>query len=280
MPELPEVETVCRGLAKSLQGQRIASIGLARKNLRIPFPHNLVKIAGAKVESIGRRAKYILLRLDTGQTVIMHLGMSGRMTIKNKRETYTPEKHDHMVIGMQDGTRVVFNDARRFGLVTLSKTSDLEKHKLIKHLGPEPLENAFSAEYLARKLKGRKAAVKLAIMNQRLVVGVGNIYASEALFMAGINPKRKAGSLTKAETQKLVAAIRAVLKKAIAAGGSSLRDYVQADGELGYFQHQWAVYDRDGEKCKGCSCDASKTGGIRKITQGQRSTYYCPRKQK
>lgn len=280
MPELPEVETVCRGLTRSLEGRKIASIDLARKNLRIPFPPGLVKIAGAKVESIGRRAKYILLRLSTGQTVIMHLGMSGRMTIKDKRETYTPEKHDHMVISMQDGTRVVFNDARRFGLVTLSKTDELDKHKLIKHLGPEPLEKTFNTTYLAQKLKGRKTAIKIAIMDQRIVVGVGNIYASEALFMAGIGPKRKAGSLTKAETEKLVAAIRAVLKKAIAAGGSSLRDYVQADGELGYFQHQWAVYDRDGEKCKGCACDVSKTGGIRKITQGQRSTYYCPRKQK
>lgn len=280
MPELPEVETVCRGLAKSLQGRRIASVGLARKNLRIPFPPGLAKIAGAKVEGVDRRAKYILLRLSTGQTVIMHLGMSGRVTLKAGKEPYAPEKHDHMVIGMQDGTRVVFNDARRFGLVTLSRTDALERHRLIKHLGPEPLGKGFDAAYLAHKLKGRKAAVKLAIMDQRIVVGVGNIYASEALFMAGIGPKRKAGSLAKAEIAKLVGAIRAVLEKAIAAGGSSLRDYVQADGELGYFQHQWAVYGRDGKKCKGCACDVAKTGGIRKITQGQRSTYYCPRKQK
>lgn len=280
MPELPEVETVCRGLARSLEGQKISRVKLARKNLRIPFPPALVKIKNATVKSIGRRAKYILVALDTGQTVIMHLGMSGRMTIKDKNETYTPEKHDHMVIGMQNGTRVVFNDARRFGLVTLAKTAELEKHKLIRHLGPEPLDAVFNADYLAKKLKGRKTAVKITLMDQRIVVGVGNIYASEALFMAGINPGKKAGTLTATQTGKLVGAVRAVLKKAIAAGGSSLRDYVQTDGELGYFQHQWAVYGKDGEKCKGCTCDVKKTGGIRKFTQGQRSTYYCPRKQK
>lgn len=280
MPELPEVETVCRGLARAVAGRKIGSVSLARKNLRIPFPPALAKIAGARITSIGRRAKYILLKLSTGKTVIIHLGMSGRMTVRGKKEPYAPEKHDHMVIGMQDGTRVVFNDARRFGLVALAPTDALEKHKLLKHLGPEPLGPAFTARYLAARLKGKKAAIKLVVMDQRIVVGVGNIYASEALFMAGIDPRRAAGTLKEAEIAKLVSAIRAVLKQAIAAGGSSLRDYVQTDGELGYFQHRWAVYGKEGQKCRGCACDIAKTGGVQKFTQGQRSTFYCPRKQK
>lgn len=280
MPELPEVETVCRGLSKALTGNKIASVSVTRKNLRIPFPTTLCEIAGAKVQDISRRAKYILMRLDTDETVIFHLGMSGRMVIKAKSETYTPEKHDHLVLSMQNGTRVVFNDARRFGLVDLAPTPDVGKHKLFHHLGPEPLDKIFSTEYLAQKLKGKKVAIKLAIMDQRVVVGVGNIYASEALFMAGIGPMRKSNSLKKDEIEKLVSSIRAVLKKAIAAGGSSLRDYVQADGELGYFQHQWAVYDKEGTKCPGCSCNIKKTGGIKRMVQGARSTFYCPQKQK
>lgn len=280
MPELPEVETVCRGLSKALTGGKIARVDMTRKNLRIPFPAGLSNLAGARVEVIERRAKYILLRLHTAQTVIFHLGMSGRMVIKAKNEPYSAEKHDHLILSMQDGTRVVFNDARRFGLVDLAQSDEVERHKLFRHLGPEPLDKKFDAAYLASKLKGKKVDIKLAIMDQRIVVGVGNIYAAEALFMAGIGPKRKAKSLKKDEIEKLVAAIRAVLKKAIAAGGSSLRDYVQADGELGYFQHHWAVYGKEAEKCPGCSCNIKKTGGIKRITQGGRSTFYCPQKQK
>jgi formamidopyrimidine-DNA glycosylase len=280
MPELPEVETVCRGLSKALKGQTIEAVTVNRKDLRIPFPRRLPEMAGARVESIGRRAKYILIRLNNDETMIVHLGMSGRMVVKGKAETYRPEKHDHMLLKMRDGTKVVFNDARRFGLVDLVATSALEQHKLLKHLGPEPLEPAFNAEYLAGKFKGKKVAVKLAIMDQTIVVGVGNIYASEALFRAGIGPKRKARTLKKPELDKLVSSIRIVLQEAIKAGGSSLRDYVQADGELGYFQHRWAVYDKAGQKCPGCTCDIKKTGGIKKFTQGARSTFYCPQKQK
>ena len=280
MPELPEVETVCRGLSKALLGLRIAAITVNRKGLRIPFPARLPEMAGARVESIDRRAKYILIRLNNAETMIVHLGMSGRMTITPRAETYSPEKHDHMLIKMQDGTQVVFNDARRFGLVDLVASNALGDHKLFQHLGPEPLEKGFDAAYLAEKLKDKKVAIKLAIMDQTVVVGVGNIYASEALFRAGISPRRRAKTLKKPEIAKLIAAIHKVLNDAIKAGGSSLRDYVQADGELGYFQHHWAVYDKAGAKCPGCSCDIGKTGGIRKMTQGARSTFYCPRKQK
>ena len=280
MPELPEVETVCRGLAKALSGARIEAVTLHRKDLRIPFPARLPDVAGARVEGVSRRAKYILLKLDNAETMVVHLGMSGRMVISGAAEGYSREKHDHMLLHMQDGTRVVFNDARRFGLVDLVVTDCLEEHKLFRHLGPEPLERGFDADYLAARLKDKKVAIKLAIMDQTIVVGVGNIYASEALFRAGIDPKRKARAIKKTEIAKLVVAIKAVLRDAIKAGGSSLRDYVQTDGELGYFQHSWAVYDKRGQKCKGCSCSLKKTGGIKKITQGARSTFYCPQKQK
>lgn len=266
MPELPEVETVRRGLEKVLPGRKIASVTVNRRDLRIPFPPRLKEIAGNKVLGIGRRAKYLLLPLSGGQTLIIHLGMSGRLLLEDTARA--PEKHDHMLIVMEGGTRVTFNDPRRFGLVTLC--ADVATHKLFTHLGPEPLEKEFSPACLAAKLKGKKIAVKLAIMDQRLVVGVGNIYASEALYMAGIDPRRAAATITAAEGRKLVAAIKAVLKKAIAAGGSSLRDYVQTDGELGYFQHQFAVYGRAGEKCR------CKKGAIAQITQGGRSTFYCP----
>lgn len=280
MPELPEVETVCRGLAKAMTGEVIARVDVAREKLRTPVPKSLPAIAGARVEEISRRAKYILLRMNNGETVIFHLGMSGRMTIVKKGETHAPEKHDHITLHLKNGARIVFNDARRFGLVDVEKTERLDAHKLFAHLGPEPLDRGFTGAYLAQKLKGKKVAVKLAIMDQRLVVGVGNIYASEALFMAGIDPERAAGKIKPAEAEKLASCIRAVLKKAIAAGGSSLRDYVQADGELGYFQHQWAVYGKAGEKCPGCDCDIRKTGGIKRLVQGARSTFYCPKKQK
>lgn len=280
MPELPEVETVCRGLSKAMTGQKIARIELLRKKIRNTVPPAVAKISGAKVTGITRRAKYILIALDSGQTLIFHLGMSGRMVIQVRGVNTPLEKHDHLVMYLADGQRIVFNDARRFGVVDLDDTDALDNSKWFKHLGREPLDKGFSAEYLASKFRGKKVVVKLALMDQRVVVGVGNIYASEALFMAGINPKRRAGSIKKEEIAKLVSSIRKVLEKAIAAGGSSLRDYVQADGELGYFQHHWAVYDKAGKKCPGCKCDVSETGGIRRIVQGARSTFYCPLKQK
>lgn len=280
MPELPEVETVCRGLEKAMAGQKIAQVETLRGGLRIPFPRNLKDIEGQKVSGITRRAKYILVHLSKGATLLLHLGMSGRMVIQGNNAEQPAEKHDHMVLHLSNGTRVVFNDPRRFGLVDLVASGAVAEHRFFRHLGPEPFSREFTAAYLLQKMKGKAPAIKIAIMDQRLVVGVGNIYAAEALFRAGIDPTRKAGSIKKAEAARLVGAIQAVLKEAIKAGGSSLRDYVQADGELGYFQHHFAVYGRKGKACAGCSCNVEKTGGIRQITQGGRSTFYCPRKQK
>ena len=279
MPELPEVETVCRGLSKAMKGRKISGIRLHREGLRIPFPPALAKLRGVKVTGITRRAKYILIALDDKKTIIVHLGMSGRMTVCGADEKNKTEKHDHMVMMLDDGCRIVFNDPRRFGLADLAETKALETHRLFKHLGVEPMGRDFTPAYLAAKLKGKKISVKLAIMDQRVVVGVGNIYASEALFSARIDPRRAAGSLTVPEIKKLTSAICDVLARAIKAGGSSLRDYVQADGELGYFQHHWAVYGKEGEKCRSCTCVLKKTGGVHKITQGGRSTFYCPVKQ-
>ncbi len=279
MPELPEVETVCRGLKKTLVDRKVKSVTLHRDGMRVPFSPALKKLANVKVKSVSRRAKYVLVHLGDGQTLVLHLGMSGRLLIFGRKDAYVPSKHDHLVLLMDNGTRVVMNDPRRFGLAVLAETDGLENHKFFRHLGVEPLGKDFTAEYLVEKLHGKKVAVKLAIMDQRVVVGVGNIYASEALFAAHIDPRAPAGALRPATAEKLVVEIKAVLKRAIAAGGSSLRDYVQTDGELGYFQHQFAVYDREGKKCKGCTCDIKKTGGVKRMTQGGRSTFYCPVRQ-
>lgn len=279
MPELPEVETVCRGLEPALVGQVITGIDTHRSGLRVPFPKNLSKnVAGSKVLRITRRAKYILVHLDNGKILVMHLGMSGRMMIES--EGYKTAKHDHMVIHLKRGNMIVFNDPRRFGVVDLIAEEALESHKLFAHLGPEPLSNEFSGPVLAAKLEGRKTAIKVAIMDQQVVVGVGNIYASEALFLSGISPEKLAGQVRGQKADELVQAIRKVLQKAIKAGGSTLKDHRQANGELGYFQHHFTVYDREGQACPGCTCDIAKTGGIQKITQGGRSSFYCPRKQK
>lgn len=281
MPELPEVETVCRGLQKSIQGKRLARLELRRRDMRFPFPENLVTAAtGATITQITRRAKYILMHLDNGHVLLIHLGMSGRLVIADAADKTPPAKHDHVVFHLDGGMRVLFNDARRFGLVDLATADTLPAHRFFAHLGPEPFDDAFTAKSFATHLKNRKIAIKPAIMDQALVVGVGNIYASEALFDAKIDPTRPADSLSAAEAKKLWTALRAVLTRAIAAGGSSLRDYVQTDGELGYFQHQWAVYGKQGEKCRNCTCPLQKTGGIKKIVQGGRSTFYCPTKQK
>ena len=204
--------------------------------------------------------------------------MSGRMVITT--EPTKPAKHDHLIFHFDNGLTVTFNDPRRFGLADLCRTTELNKHKLFTHLGFEPLEDSFTPAALAQKLKGKKTAIKIALMDQRIVVGVGNIYVAEALFMAGIRPTRAAGAVKPQEMTLMVSAIRKVLRAAIKAGGSSLRDYVQADGELGYFQNSHAVYGREGEACAGCTCDITKTGGVKRITQGGRSSFYCQTKQK
>ena len=279
MPELPEVETVCRGLAKVLVGARIVAATAHRKDLRAPLTKNLgAKLVGRRIIGVTRRAKYILIGLDDGHTLLLHLGMSGRMTLM--RENAPLQKHDHISLSFDNGFHARFNDPRRFGYCDLIATNKLFAHKLLRSLGVEPLSDDFTPIKLAALLKNRKTAIKLAIMDQRLVVGVGNIYACEALFLAGLHPERAAGSCKPDEIRKLTAAIRKTLNAAIKAGGSSLRDYVQADGELGYFQHQFAVYGREGMQCPDCDCVISKTKGIRRITQGGRSTFYCPSKQK
>jgi len=270
MPELPEVETVCRGLAAVLEGRRFAKVELRRKDLRIPFPKGLAaELTGRKVARIYRRAKYIMMSLDNGQVVIAHLGMSGRMVIA--KDAAPPSAHDHVILTTDDGTVVRFNDPRRFGLMTLAEETRLDVHKLFQHLGPDALSDEFDAPFLSQALRGRKTTIKVALMDQRIVVGVGNIYACEALHKAAISPKRKAGTVAGQRAAALIPAIKDVLKKAIAAGGSSLRDHVQPSGELGYFQDSWQVYGREGESCKRCGAT------IKRIVQGGRSTFYCTR---
>jgi formamidopyrimidine-DNA glycosylase len=269
MPELPEVETVCRGLAQKALGDTLVRVELRRKNLRFPLPRALSVIKNQRVTEITRRAKYILLSLSSGEKIVIHLGMSGRLMFNPD----TAGKHDHVVFHFKSSGAVVFNDARRFGLVDV--TRDPARHRLIRNLGPEPLETGFDAEYLSQKLRHKKTAVKTAIMDQRLVVGVGNIYASEALWRAGIDPRKIAAKITEKESLLLVKAIKATLSDAIKAGGSSLKDYVQTDGELGYFQHSFAVYDRAGKPCRKC-----RKSAIEKTVQGGRSTFYCPQCQK
>ncbi len=270
MPELPEVETVCRGLIPVLEGRRIARLTLRRKDLRIPFPKDLrLRAEGRRVERIFRKAKYIVMALDSGDALIAHLGMSGRMQVMKAATPY--DTHDHVIFTTDDGAEVRFNDPRRFGLLTVAALAGLDDHKLFKHLGPDPLAAAFTPETLSAALKGRKTSIKIALLDQRIVVGVGNIYASESLHLAGISPKRKAGTVAGARAAALVPAIKKILKDAIAAGGSSLRDHVQPSGELGYFQHAWKVYGREGEACR---CGAKK-GVVKRIVQGARSTFFC-----
>ncbi len=283
MPELPEVETVRRGLAPSMEGHVIVRAEVNRPDLRWPFPENMAdRLTGAKVMGLRRRSKYVLVDLSTGETLIIHLGMSGRMTVSGDplgqfhRSHPAPEKHDHVVFHMDSGARITFNDPRRFGAMDLAPTATLEDHWLIKPIGPEPLGNGFNESYLVGRLSGRNTPIKTALLDQRIVAGLGNIYVCEVLHRTGINPKRKAGSLSRARIAALVPAVRDVLSEAIAAGGSSLRDYRQADGELGYFQHGFKAYDREGQPCQSAPCD----GTISRIVQSGRSTFYCPKCQR
>ena len=275
MPELPEVETVRRGLIPKLVGRRIASVLQRRKDLRLPLPRNLPgRLTGRRVLAVDRRAKYLLISLDDGQVLMVHLGMSGRMRLLDRRQAArTPlETHDHVVIETDRGWQIRFNDARRFGLMLLVDKAGLPGHKLLKGLGPEPLDESFDGTALRARLKGKKVALKLALLDQRVVAGVGNIYACEALFQAGISPKRPAGKVAPEQAARLAAAIKDVLSRSIEDGGSSLRDHVQPDGELGYFQTRFAAYDRAGQPCPSCR----SPGGIRRFAQGGRSTFWCP----
>jgi len=279
MPELPEVETVRRGLAPAMEGKRILGADIRRPDLRWPFPHDMsARLTGARVDRLRRRSKYILADLDSAETLLIHLGMSGRMTVSGNAPGVfvhahsMPQKHDHVVFDMEGGARVIFNDPRRFGAMDLVATSRIETHPLLASLGPEPLGNGFSGAYMASTFRGRKMPVKSALLDQKSVAGLGNIYVCEALNRAGINPGRAAGKISEERLERLAAVIRVVLREAIEAGGSSLRDHRQATGELGYFQHSFRAYGRQGEPCRNPGC----SGQVRRIVQSGRSTFYCP----
>jgi formamidopyrimidine-DNA glycosylase len=277
MPELPEVETVVRGLQARLAGRRFQRIDLNRADLRGPLPAGLKKsLEGKRIERVGRRAKYILIHCEGDEVLLAHLGMSGRIVIHEPDGGWQKARHDHVVFTLDDGTIVAFNDARRFGMMDHVAGAKLGEHRLLRDLGLEPLGNDFNGPALATRLKGKNNSIKAALLDQRIVAGLGNIYVSESLYGAKLSPRRRAGTVQGARAEALVQAIRDTLTRAIAAGGSSLRDYVQASGELGYFQHQWAVYGKEGEPCPACTC----TTGIKRIVQNARSTFYCPKFQK
>lgn len=286
MPELPEVETVRQGLAPHLEGARLTRVEQRRADLRFALPDRFAeRLTGATVERLERRAKYILARLSTGETLVVHLGMTGRFDVEaggaaRPGRFHHPAgdepKHTHLVFETAAGARIGFNDARRFGYMALIPTAELEAHPWFAGLGPEPLGRSFGADLLARAFKGRKQSVKATLLDQRVVAGLGNIYVSEALFRAKISPLRAAGSLKPKELARLAEAIPEVLKAAIRAGGSTLRDYRAADGALGYFQHQFQVYGCEGDPCPGAACP----GAIRRIVQAGRSTFYCPQCQR
>ncbi len=293
MPELPEVETVRRGLERALTGRRIINTTLRRKDLRFPLPPRFrARLAGRRIESIARRAKYLLCHLDDGSVLIVHLGMTGRFTVcaPARRAVglgkppagLSPDaagsgRHDHVVLDLDDGTRVVYTDPRRFGFMDLTQAGLLKAHRLLRGLGTEPLSDEFDAERLGQMLRGSRAPLKAALLDQRRIAGLGNIYVCEALFRARLSPRRRAGSLVRQgrpdpRLAALAAAVREVLNDAIAAGGSSLRDYMGADGSPGSFQNNFDTYEREGERCRRWAC----RGRIRRIMQAGRSTFFCP----
>ncbi|WP_171236379.1 bifunctional DNA-formamidopyrimidine glycosylase/DNA-(apurinic or apyrimidinic site) lyase [Ruegeria sp. HKCCA6837] len=278
MPELPEVETVRRGLSPTMEGVVIERADVNRPDLRWPFPERMAeRLTGQRVDRLRRRSKYILADLSSGETLLIHLGMSGRMTVSGDplgqfvHGHPMPEKHDHVVFHMANGARVTFNDPRRFGAMDLMPTATADDHKLLSVLGPEPLGNDFHEQHLIEAFKGKNTPVKSALLNQGIVAGLGNIYVCEALYRGKVSPRRKAGQISASRVAALVPIIRQVLQDAIEAGGSSLRDFRQADGELGYFQHSFDVYGREGEPCRTEGCGAT----IKRITQSGRSSFYC-----
>jgi formamidopyrimidine-DNA glycosylase len=278
MPELPEVETVCRGLAKSLLGRRIVEVQVRRHDLRLPIPADFApRLTGRAFERIDRRAKYMLWHLHDQTVVIGHLGMSGSVLVRPADAAPTPQgAHDHVVLRLDDGTRVTFADPRRFGLLVLSTEAALGQHPILKDLGPEPLAASFTARELLAGLSPRRVPLKAALLDQKIVAGLGNIYVSEALFRAGLSPERLACTLDRPRAARLYEAIRGVLSDAIESGGSTLRDYVRSDGGAGGFQHRFSVYDRDGQPCPRPRC----RGTITRTVQAGRSTYACTRCQR
>ena len=288
MPELPEVETVRRGLQPAMEGARIVRAETRRADLRFPFQDDFVaRLEGQTVAGLGRRAKYLMADLSSGDVLLMHLGMSGSFRVVTVDGHVTPGEfhyprnedraHDHVVFHMSSGAAVVFNDPRRFGYMKIIARSLLDEEPLLKGLGPEPLGNAFDAAMLAAATAGKATSLKAALLDQRVVAGLGNIYVCEALWRARLSPLRKAGSIASAKkpstarADTLAQAIREVIAEAVEAGGSSLRDYVHTDGSLGYFQHSFAVYDREGEPCRHAGCG----GTVRRVVQSGRSTFYC-----
>lgn len=283
MPELPEVETVRRGLVPSMEGAVIQTAHVNRPDLRWPFPERMAeRLTGQRILRLGRRSKYILADLASGETLIIHLGMSGRMTVSGDplgqfvHDHPPAAKHDHVIFDMENGARVTFNDARRFGAMDLCATETVEAHPLLAKLGPEPLGNRFDGAYLYDRFAGKKTPVKSALLDQRIVAGLGNIYVCEALHRSGIAPTRHAGKISAKRAATLVSDIRDVLAEAIDSGGSSLRDHRQADGELGYFQHNFRAYGRENQPCPTPDC----TGTIQRIVQSGRSTFFCPQCQR
>jgi formamidopyrimidine-DNA glycosylase len=293
MPELPEVETVRRGLQPALEASTITAVEQRRPDLRFPFPeHFAERLRGRRIASVGRRAKYLLVQLDDGLVLICHLGMSGSFRVESSQAEDIPgvfrharskdQAHDHVVFHLErpDGERVkvIFNDPRRFGFMLLADYARLGEHPLLAGLGVEPTGNALDGALLSDLLRGRRTPLKAALLDQRLIAGLGNIYVSEALWRAGLSPRRMAGSIAakpgkaSLRSERLATAIRETIADAVEAGGSSLRDYVRADGSLGYFQHSFSVYDREGEPCKRAGCE----GRIARIVQAGRSTFYCP----
>ena len=279
MPELPEVETVRRGLLPVLEDAVIARAEVNRPDLRWPLPERMAeRLEGRRVMALRRRSKYLLADLDSGETLLVHLGMSGRMLVSGAqvgafhRDHPAPQKHDHVVLHMGSGARITFNDARRFGAMDLMPTDRAEGHMLLRGLGPEPFGNDFNGPYLAGRLKGRRTPIKAALLDQRIVAGLGNIYVAETLYRARVSPLRLAGELTQAQAHGLVPVIREVLAEAIEAGGSSLRDFRQASGELGYFSKHFQVYDRECQPCETPGCP----GTITRTVQSGRSSFWCP----
>ncbi len=283
MPELPEVETVRRGLAPVLEGARLTRVETRRPDLRFPLPIGFVqRLTGARIESLGRRAKYLLAHLDRGEVLVMHLGMTGRFEIEGagaeKRSgdfvyaAAADPKHAHVVFGTDAGARVTFFDPRRFGYMGLVRAEGIETHPWFAGLGPEPLGPEFTAAGLAAAFAGRKQSVKSMLLDQRVVAGLGNIYVCEALHRAGVSPERPAGAVGRKHLEAIVDAVGEVLEEAIAAGGSTLRDYAGADGALGYFQHRFRAYGREHEPCERAGC----RGVIRRIVQSGRSSFFCP----
>jgi formamidopyrimidine-DNA glycosylase len=293
MPELPEVETVRRGLEPAMVGARFDKVEQRRPDLRVPFPRGFAaRLKGQEVISLGRRAKYLLADLSSGEVLVMHLGMTGRFLVAQGGATRVPGEfhyeaggsgaHDHVVFHLSNGASVTYNDARRFGLMDLVPRAELDASRHFRGMGIEPLGNELSGEAIARLFAGRRTPLKAALLDQRLIAGLGNIYVCEALFRARLHPETPAGSLARASGQptgkahRLATVIREVLSEAVAAGGSTLRDYAQADGSLGYFQHAFRVYNRAGTPCPTRGCG----GTVTRLVQAGRSTFFCPRCQK